>query len=42
MTTTQVYNRMTAVLNLVDLGDAIDRRVGSYSGGMDSWTSRWA
>jgi ABC-2 type transport system ATP-binding protein len=34
MTTTQVRNRMTAVLNLVDIGDAIDRRIGTYSGGM--------
>src|SRR3984957_9798794 len=34
MTTTQVRKRMTAVLNLVDIGDAIDRRVGTYSGGM--------
>jgi ABC-2 type transport system ATP-binding protein len=34
MTTDQVQNRMTAVLNLVDIGDAIDRRVGAYSGGM--------
>jgi ABC-2 type transport system ATP-binding protein len=34
MTTTQVRNRMTAVLDLVDIGDAIDRRVGTYSGGM--------
>jgi ABC-2 type transport system ATP-binding protein len=34
MTTAQVRNRMTAVLNLVDIGDAIDRRIGTYSGGM--------
>ena len=25
---------MTAVLDLVDIGDAIDRRIGTYSGGM--------
>jgi ABC-2 type transport system ATP-binding protein len=34
MTTAQVRDRMTAVLNLVDIGNAIDRRVGAYSGGM--------
>jgi ABC-2 type transport system ATP-binding protein len=34
MTATEVRNRMTAVLDLVDIGDAIDRRIGSYSGGM--------
>jgi ABC-2 type transport system ATP-binding protein len=34
MTTAQVRNRMTAVLDLVDIGNAIDRRVGAYSGGM--------
>jgi ABC-2 type transport system ATP-binding protein len=34
MTAGQVHKRMTAVLDLVDIGDAIDRRIGSYSGGM--------
>jgi len=34
MTATQVRDRMTAVLGLVDIGDAIDRRIGTYSGGM--------
>ena len=34
MTATQVRGRMTAVLDLVDIGDAIDRRIGTYSGGM--------
>ena len=34
MTRAQVRERMTAVLNLVNIGDAIDRRVGTYSGGM--------
>ena len=34
MTAAQVRHRMTAVLGLVDIGDAIDRRIGSYSGGM--------
>src|SRR6202167_4890995 len=34
MTATQVRDRMTAVLDLVDIGDAIDRRIGTYSGGM--------
>ncbi|HUJ67232.1 MAG TPA: ATP-binding cassette domain-containing protein [Acidimicrobiales bacterium] len=34
MTAAQVRHRMTAVLDLVDIGDAIDRRIGSYSGGM--------
>jgi ABC-2 type transport system ATP-binding protein len=34
MTSTQVRQRMSAVLDLVDIGDAIDRRIGTYSGGM--------
>lgn len=34
MTSTQVRDRMTAVLDLVDIGAAIDRRIGTYSGGM--------
>ena len=34
MTATQVRQRMSAVLDLVDIGDAIDRRIGTYSGGM--------
>ncbi|MFZ0248561.1 MAG: ATP-binding cassette domain-containing protein [Acidimicrobiales bacterium] len=34
MTAAQVRERMTAVLGLVDIGDAIDRRIGTYSGGM--------
>ncbi len=34
MTASQVRDRMTAVLGLVDIGAAIDRRIGSYSGGM--------
>jgi ABC-2 type transport system ATP-binding protein len=34
MTTAQVRDRVRAVLDLVDIGDAIDRRIGSYSGGM--------
>ena len=34
MTAAQVRERMTAVLDLVDIGDAIDRRIGTYSGGM--------
>ena len=34
MTGAQVRQRMTAVLDLVDIGDAIDRRIGTYSGGM--------
>jgi ABC-2 type transport system ATP-binding protein len=34
MTTEQVRRRLEAVLDLVDIGDAIDRRIGTYSGGM--------
>ena len=34
MTATQVRERMSAVLDLVDIGAAIDRRIGTYSGGM--------
>jgi ABC-2 type transport system ATP-binding protein len=34
MTRGQVRDRMNAVLDLVDIGDAIDRRIGTYSGGM--------
>ena len=34
MTADQVRDRMNAVLDLVDIGDAIDRRIGTYSGGM--------
>jgi ABC-2 type transport system ATP-binding protein len=34
MTAAHVRQRMTAVLDLVDIGDAIDRRIGTYSGGM--------
>lgn len=34
MTTAQVRDRLTAVLDLVDIGGAIDRRIGTYSGGM--------
>jgi ABC-2 type transport system ATP-binding protein len=34
MTVSQVRERMTAVLDLVDIDDAIDRRIGTYSGGM--------
>jgi len=32
--TAQITRRIDDVLGLVDIGDAIDRRVGSYSGGM--------
>jgi ABC-2 type transport system ATP-binding protein len=34
MTAAQVQDRVSAVLQLVDIGDAIDRRIGGYSGGM--------
>jgi ABC-2 type transport system ATP-binding protein len=34
MTPTQVRDRMKEVLDLVDIADAIDRRIGTYSGGM--------
>ncbi len=34
MTAAQVRHRMSAVLDLVDIGVAIDRRIGTYSGGM--------
>jgi ABC-2 type transport system ATP-binding protein len=34
MTAAEIGHRMTAVLHLVDIGDAIDRRIGTYSGGM--------
>ncbi len=34
MTARQIRDRMSAVLDLVDIGDAIDRRIGTYSGGM--------
>ena len=34
MTAAQVRHRMSAVLDLVDIGDAIDRRIATYSGGM--------
>src|SRR5579859_2458200 len=34
MTAAQVRDRMTAVLDLVDIGGAIDRRIGTYSGGI--------
>ncbi len=30
----ETAHRMTTVLDLVDIGDAIDRRIGTYSGGM--------
>jgi ABC-2 type transport system ATP-binding protein len=34
MTRSETGSRMSAVLDLVDIGDAIDRRIGTYSGGM--------
>jgi ABC-2 type transport system ATP-binding protein len=34
MTARQVRDRLTAVLELVDIGHSIDRRIGTYSGGM--------
>jgi ABC-2 type transport system ATP-binding protein len=34
MTAAQVRQRTSAVLDLVDIGRAIDRRIGTYSGGM--------
>jgi ABC-2 type transport system ATP-binding protein len=34
MTMAQIKDRMSAVLDLVDIGGAIDRRIGTYSGGM--------
>ncbi len=34
LTSGQVRHRITEVLRMVDIGDAIDRRVGTYSGGM--------
>lgn len=34
MSADQVRERMASVLDLVDIGDAIDRRIGGYSGGM--------
>jgi ABC-2 type transport system ATP-binding protein len=34
MTATQIRDRMKEVLDLVDIADAIDRRIGTYSGGM--------
>ncbi len=34
MTPAQVRDRMKEVLDLVDIQDAIDRRIGTYSGGM--------
>ena len=30
----EIKQRMTAVLDLVDIGEGIDRRIGTYSGGM--------
>lgn len=30
----EIRNRLTEVLDLVSIGDAIDRRIGTYSGGM--------
>jgi ABC-2 type transport system ATP-binding protein len=32
--TSQIRRRLSEVLDLVDLGDAIERRIGTYSGGM--------
>jgi ABC-2 type transport system ATP-binding protein len=34
MTARQIRDRLTAVLDLVDIGRSIDRRIGTYSGGM--------
>ncbi len=34
LTAAEIAHRMTTVLDLVDIGDAIDRRIGTYSGGM--------
>jgi ABC-2 type transport system ATP-binding protein len=34
MSRAEVRDRMNAVLDLVDIGRAIDRRIGTYSGGM--------
>jgi len=34
LTAAEIEHRMTTVLDLVDIGDAIDRRIGTYSGGM--------
>jgi ABC-2 type transport system ATP-binding protein len=34
LTTTEIRIRLDDVLDLVDIGDAIDRRIGTYSGGM--------
>jgi len=34
METTHIRRRLIEVLDLVDIGDAIDRRIGTYSGGM--------
>jgi ABC-2 type transport system ATP-binding protein len=35
LTAAEIEHRMTTVLDLVDIGDAIDRRIGTYSGGMN-------
>jgi ABC-2 type transport system ATP-binding protein len=34
LTAAEIEHRMTTVLDLVDIGDAIDRRIGTHSGGM--------
>jgi ABC-2 type transport system ATP-binding protein len=34
MTPSQVRDRMKEVLDLIDIADAVDRRIGTYSGGM--------
>src|SRR5580698_10123285 len=34
LSATQIRTRLAAVLDLVDIGTAIDRRIGTYSGGM--------
>ncbi|HEY7948980.1 MAG TPA: ATP-binding cassette domain-containing protein [Acidimicrobiales bacterium] len=34
LTTPEIRRRLDDVLDLVDIGDAIDRRIGTYSGGM--------
>ena len=34
LTTSEIRIRLDDVLDLVDIGDAIDRRIGTYSGGM--------
>ncbi len=34
LTSSEIRTRLNEVLDLVDIGDAIDRRIGTYSGGM--------